>query len=290
MICISEVSVQPRPFGRSRNAPMTKGLAPTPSDETERLVDDNGMNVPPSPSMLAIWHDVAQGEGEEFENWHSTQHLPERVTIPGISLARRYKRLGQKGEEFCSILNLQDIGVLGSDEYLRRLNAPTPWTIKVSAGYMNFYRCALTPKHSKLTGRAPYLVSIRVDLAQQDVNDDVMTAIWEIIRPWAESQFVFSLSVGPVQAAATSTKTSETSARFRTGESLTDLVIFAEVSDLNAAQELQGPAASKIEAHFNGAQVLSACYQLRFEIDSNIAAPVYARNLQDHTQYPGGRQ
>lgn len=232
-------------------------------------------------SMLAIWHDVAPGMADEFETWHSQQHLPERVTIPGITLARRYKKAGAEGEEYCTVLTIEDTDVLRSDEYLRRLNAPTPWTIEVSGNYMNFYRCAIAKGFSSLGGRAPFLVSIRIDADQNELSNESLTALWDDMK----GALSWSQSLGVVEGAATKTKTSETSARNRTSESLTDLVIFAELSTHELAEKFRKDALHHVHSHFNKADTTSACYQLQFEIDERIAAPLYAANLRDTKQY-----
>lgn len=236
-------------------------------------------------SMLAIWHDVVPEMIEDFEAWHSRQHLPERVTIPGIHLARRYKRTGDDGEEYCTVLNIDDTDVLRSDEYLRRLNAPTPWTLTASDSYMNFFRCAVTPARSWVAGRGPSLVSIRVDVEQKLLTHDAIDAVWEDLASWRDTTTVSRLSIGLVEGAATATTTSETSARSRTSESVTDLVLFAEVAGADQTEALRQDAVRHIATRFDHPQLVSACYRLQFEIDENIAAPIYRTNLQDHSQY-----
>ena len=90
---------------------------------------------------------------------------------------------------------------------------------------------------------------------------------------------------GRVEAAATSTTTSETSARHRTVESVTDLVLFGEVSDTDAAANLQEDSARHIEARLAGARVRGALYRLQFDLDEEVGAPVYRQNLHDRSQF-----
>ncbi|GIR54406.1 MAG: hypothetical protein CM15mP62_18770 [Rhodospirillaceae bacterium] len=43
--------------------------------------------------VLAIWNDCAVGSEETYEKWYQTEHLPERLSIPGFKNGRRYQAL-----------------------------------------------------------------------------------------------------------------------------------------------------------------------------------------------------
>ena len=46
-----------------------------------------------SPGILAIFNNVSPGRETEFEHWFQTEHLAERIAIPGFLLGRRYEAL-----------------------------------------------------------------------------------------------------------------------------------------------------------------------------------------------------
>jgi hypothetical protein len=77
---------------------------------------------------VAIWHDIAPEGLAEFYAWHGTEHMPERVGIPGFLRGRRYEAIDAK-LGFFNLYETVDTGVLTGDAYRARLNAPTPWTI-----------------------------------------------------------------------------------------------------------------------------------------------------------------
>ena len=79
------------------------------------------------PGILAIFNNVAPGREAEFEHWFQTEHLAERIAIPGFLLARRYEALTGQLRYFNYYLT-QSAAVLKSDAYLRRLDNPTPMT------------------------------------------------------------------------------------------------------------------------------------------------------------------
>ena len=40
-------------------------------------------------AFLAIWHDIDPPQQEEYMEWHTREHMPERISIPGFSLGKR---------------------------------------------------------------------------------------------------------------------------------------------------------------------------------------------------------
>jgi hypothetical protein len=43
-----------------------------------------------SNAILALWNDYPAAMAEEYEAWHTFEHVPERLTVPGMRAARRY--------------------------------------------------------------------------------------------------------------------------------------------------------------------------------------------------------
>ena len=41
-------------------------------------------------AVLVIWHDLLPEAKIEWEQWHTHEHMPERVGIPGFLGGRRY--------------------------------------------------------------------------------------------------------------------------------------------------------------------------------------------------------
>jgi hypothetical protein len=80
-----------------------------------------------SGGILAIFNNIAPGRETEFEHWFQTEHLAERIAIPGFLLGRRYEALTGQLRYFNYYLT-QSTAVLKSDAYLSRLDNPTPMT------------------------------------------------------------------------------------------------------------------------------------------------------------------
>ena len=78
-------------------------------------------------AFVAIWHDIVPEGKAEFTAWHTREHMPERLALGGFLRGRRY--LAERGEpEYFNLYEVQTADVLTGEEYLTRLNNPTPWT------------------------------------------------------------------------------------------------------------------------------------------------------------------
>lgn len=78
-------------------------------------------------AALGIWMDVDADSLDDFNAWYRRQHLPERLSVPGFLRGRRYEG-GGGGPRYFTLYETADAGVLSSEPYLERLNAPTDWT------------------------------------------------------------------------------------------------------------------------------------------------------------------
>jgi hypothetical protein len=80
-----------------------------------------------SDGLLAFWADVDEPYLLRYQQWHNCEHIPERVSIPGFLVGRRY-RASNAERMFFMFYETVDIGVLTSEAYVGALNRPTPWT------------------------------------------------------------------------------------------------------------------------------------------------------------------
>ncbi len=93
------------------------------------------------PGILAIWHDLEDSYTELYERWLVTEHIPERLALPGFVEARRYEAL-KGGPRFFIRYEAASPEALASPEYLARLASPTPQTREVMKGFRNMLRTA----------------------------------------------------------------------------------------------------------------------------------------------------
>ena len=96
--------------------------------------------------VLAIWSDIDREHEEEFNNWYTHQHLPERVGTPGFLRGRRFISAPafehKPGAKYFTLYETESIETLASEPYLLRLNNPTEWTKKMVPLFRNGKRTA----------------------------------------------------------------------------------------------------------------------------------------------------
>jgi hypothetical protein len=116
-------------------------------------------------SALAMWWDMAPDMRAEFEHWHSHEHFPERLTLPGFLRASRWAA-ADGGEGFFILYELQTHAALSSPDYLARLNAPTPWSTRLMPHHRNMVRSQARVLHSHGAAVARHAMTLR--LSPQD--------------------------------------------------------------------------------------------------------------------------
>lgn len=115
-------------------------------------------------AALAMWWDIAPDWREEFEHWHSHEHFPERMAIPGFRRGSRWAS-ADGGEGFFVLYELERHETLSSPAYLARLNAPTPWSTKLMPHHRNMVRSQCVVLHSAGGGIARQVLTVRLSPA-----------------------------------------------------------------------------------------------------------------------------
>ena len=77
-----------------------------------------------------MWWDIAPAVKADFEDWHSHEHFPERLGVPGFRRGSRW-RSATGGEGVVVMYELEAYDTLSSSHDLARLNAPTPWSTRM---------------------------------------------------------------------------------------------------------------------------------------------------------------
>ena len=88
-------------------------------------------------AAVAMWWHVAPEHRAEWEDWHSGEHMHERLAIPGFLRGSRWTN----GEGAYFVLyEAESLATLTSGPYMERLNNPTPMSRKMMPRHLDMVR------------------------------------------------------------------------------------------------------------------------------------------------------
>ena len=82
-----------------------------------------------------MWWDVAPEARAEWEDWHTSEHMPERLSIPGFTVGKRLINHDLGRYRYGTIYGGDDLEVFRSPAYLERLNNPSEWSLRVQPAF-----------------------------------------------------------------------------------------------------------------------------------------------------------
>src|SRR5262245_22240700 len=134
-------------------------------------------------AAVAMWWNIRPERRAEFGDWHSHEHFPERLSIPGFRRGSRWTS-ALDAEGFFILYELESYETLTSKGYLDRLNAPTPWSIKMMPHHLNMVRSQCRVAASFGGGVATSLATIRLS-PDSGRDTDLKRALVQILREMA---------------------------------------------------------------------------------------------------------
>jgi hypothetical protein len=111
-------------------------------------------------AAVAMWWDISPGLRSAFEDWHSHEHFPERMGIPGFRRGSRWAS-ADGGEGFFVLYELETYETLTSPGYLARLNDPTPWSMRMMPHHRNMVRSQCRVLETYGGGVAQFMLTLR---------------------------------------------------------------------------------------------------------------------------------
>jgi hypothetical protein len=112
-----------------------------------------------SDAAMVLYYDIA-GDNADHDDWHTYEHLHERLSIPGFVRASRWT--AEAGApKYMVIYEVTGTDVATSPAYLERLNNPTAWTTAMMPRFRGMVRgfCAVVASAGYGLGRSA--ISIR---------------------------------------------------------------------------------------------------------------------------------
>jgi hypothetical protein len=100
----------------------------------------------------------------EHDDWHTHEHLPERLSIPGFLRGTRWIAL-RGSPRYTVLYEVDRLETLSSAAYLERLDHPTPWTAKMMPHYRGMSRGLCSVEGSWGQGLGHFALVMRFQLA-----------------------------------------------------------------------------------------------------------------------------
>jgi|SRR5690348_1718019 hypothetical protein len=135
------------------------------------------------PAAMLLSFDLAPEAILEHDDWHTHEHLPERLSIPGFLRGTRWVAVHGR-PRYLVLYEVAELETLTSTAYLKRLNNPSAWTSKMMPHYRGMSRglCSVVGSFGLGMGNMTYLVRFK---AQPDAEgslrrwllDDVLSQI-----------------------------------------------------------------------------------------------------------------
>jgi hypothetical protein len=126
-------------------------------------------------AVLVNWGGIKPDKEEGYNQWHSKEHMPERISLPGF--LRGYRAIGIEGtnlnHKYFMMYEAKNKEVFVSKEYLERLNNPTEWTKEILSNYISPSRTICSVISSKSIGSGNFILTVRFLDEQFNKNHDL---------------------------------------------------------------------------------------------------------------------
>ncbi len=189
-------------------------------------------------AAIAMWWDIAMPLRAEFEDWHSHEHFPERMRIPGFRRGSRWADAGG-AEGFFVLYELDDYETLGSPGYLARLNDPTPWSARLMPHHRNMVRsqCRVVASFGGGVGR--YMRTLRLSPAPGRAEELCQT-LWAVLAGLPARP---GLTAAHLLRTETPDLAETTEQRIRGGDAVADWIVLLSGYDADAVDGVDLPVA-----------------------------------------------
>lgn len=127
-------------------------------------------------AALAMWWDILPAQREEFQEWHSREHFPERMAIEGFLRGSRWANI-DGGPGFFVMYEMASYETFTSAGYRQSLNNPSPWSTKMMPHHLHMVRSQCKQLCSFGGGLGKAMLTIR--LSPADGQEEALQASLE---------------------------------------------------------------------------------------------------------------
>jgi hypothetical protein len=213
-------------------------------------------------AAVAMWWNVRPEQRPEWGDWHSHEHFPERLGIPGFRRGSRWTST-LDAEGFFVLYELEQYETLTSKAYLDRLNAPTPWSQKMMPHHLNMVRSQCRVALSFGGGVAAALATIRLS-PQTGREADLKEMLSASLQTWTEKPGLTGGHLLMTETPKMSAPTTEQ--QIRGSDGAADWIVLLAGYDPEAVRRAVEDSLSATALHEAGAEenAMAGRYKLAF--------------------------
>jgi hypothetical protein len=87
--------------------------------------------------LLVVRVDVRAEDEDELNRWYDTEHIPDRLAVPGFRSAARFRSIEHPGR-YLAVYELDDPSAVATPEYLGQ--PMSPWATSLMARWTSWER------------------------------------------------------------------------------------------------------------------------------------------------------
>jgi len=178
--------------------------------------------------FVILWHDIAAEADGAYNAWHTQEHMPERIALPGFLRSRRGLNRALDRQHYFTLYEGDTLESFVSPEYQRSLNVPTEWTQRVAPHFRNFQRMACALAYSSGRGVGGALATFRC-LFPAGADEALLAGQLQPALEWiAAREGVTGVHVGVARDSFSGGHTKEIDLRPAMHETPFDIVVIVE--------------------------------------------------------------
>lgn len=186
-------------------------------------------------AAIAMWWEIASEVKSEFEDWHSHEHMPERLAIPGFLRGSRWVSVDGSNSYFI-LYETESLDTVTSGPYLERLNNPTPWSRKIMPQHRNMVRSLCRVQSTFGSGLAEAMLTVRFSPKPRTEERLGQWLAVELLRTLPARKGLVAAHL--LRDAARSQGAPTTEQKIRGSDTVADWIVLVNGYDANAVRTL----------------------------------------------------
>jgi hypothetical protein len=197
-------------------------------------------------AAIAMWWDVLPEVKAQWEDWHTHEHMPERLAIPGFRRGTRWIALSGEPSYFV-LYEAAQLATITTGAYLERLNNPTSGSRKMMPHHRNMVRSLCRVRASFGGGLAQALATIRFSAAPEEGRSALKWLATQMMPSLPQRKGLTATCLLESQPAAAVPRTAEQ--RIRGGDCQADCVLLVSGYDAEALKATVAAGLDELEVH-----------------------------------------